>query len=151
MAFKVNYLSKMKKGWICSHCKRKNDKEDEKCAFCGEGKSALKSKNKFNSSRTQYGNRWYHSRKEAEYAERLDLQKLAGEIQEWTPQYKIDIKVNGVHICAYYMDFLVTLHDGSRQYIEVKGMESEIWRLKWKLCMALKDQIDAGAEWIIVK
>jgi hypothetical protein len=34
---------------------------------------------------------------------------------------------------------------------EVKGFPTPLWELKWKLCMALKDKIESGAEWIVVK
>lgn len=101
--------------------------------------------------RTDYNGMWFQSKMEANYAMQLDFRIKAGEVLSWKRQVKIDLKVNGVHICNYYIDFLVTLKDGSRQYVEVKGMEMEVWKLKWKLCMALKEEIDPGAEWIVVK
>lgn len=147
---------KKEKRWICS-CKRINDPEDEVCAFCRQPK-VVKSKNgkdpenaRIKSSRTDYNGRWFHSKLEANYAQQLDWRKQAGEVLEWVPQVKIEIKVNGVKICNYFIDFVVTLKDGSQQYVEVKGMEQEVWRLKWKLCMALKDEIAPGTEWIVVK
>ena len=144
---------KKEKRWICS-CKRINDKEDEKCAYCGSVRPTnSKSKNdpRIKSTRTDYNGMWFQSKLEANYAKQLDWRIKAGEVKEWKRQYKIDIKVNGVHICNYYIDFVVTLKDGSQQFIEVKGMEQEVWRLKWKLCMALKNEIAPGVEWIVVK
>lgn len=141
-----------KKMWICS-CGRKNDKADERCAFCREPKpEKVKGQPRIKSSRCMYNGRWYQSKKEMEYAKELDFRMKAGDVKEWRPQYKVELKVNGIKICNYFLDFLVTLQDGSRQYIEVKGgFEAEVWKLKWKLTMALKDEIDPGAEWIIVK
>ena len=107
--------------------------------------------NKFRAERQTFAGRSYHSKKEADYAVRLAWLQKAGEIKEITPQYKIKIIVNNIFICAYIIDFLVTLPNGKRQYHEVKGFKTDIWKLKWKLCMALKEQIDPGAEWIIVK
>lgn len=108
-------------------------------------------KNKFNAKTQEYGGRWYHSKKEAGYAQTLDWRIKAGEVKEWVPQYKIDLKVNGHHICNYYVDFKVILVDGSTEYHEVKGFETEVWRIKWKLFEALLPEIDPGAELIVIK
>lgn len=143
--------------WLCPHCKRINDQEDQRCAFCREPKPEKKTSSKdpanarIKSSRTDYNGMWFQSKLEANYAKQLDWRIKAGEVKEWKRQHKIQIKVNGVHICNYYIDFVVTMSDGSQQFIEVKGMEQEVWRLKWKLCMAMKDQIAPGVEWIVVK
>lgn len=141
-----------KKKWICA-CGRKNDKQDEKCAFCGEAKPEKeKGQPRIKSSRCMYGNRWFQSKKEMEYAKELDFRKKAGDVMDWKPQHKLELKVNGVKVCNYIIDFFVTLKDGSHQYVEVKGgFETELWRLKWKLTMALKEQIDPGADWIVIK
>lgn len=142
--------------WICS-CKRINDKEDEICAYCRQPKPTKKGSDKdpnnarIRSTRTDYNGMWFQSKLEADYARQLDWRIKAGEVKEWKRQHKIEIKVNGVKICNYFIDFVATMPDGSQQYIEVKGMEQEVWRLKWKLCMALKDEIAPGVEWIVVK
>lgn len=142
---------KKEKRWICV-CKRVNDATDEKCSFCGEAKSSDKSSNaRIKSTRTDYNGMWFQSKLEANYAKQLDWRIKAGEVKEWKRQHKIEIKVNGVKICNYYIDFVVTLKDGSQQFVEVKGFEQEVWRLKWKLCMAMKDDIAPGVEWIVVK
>lgn len=99
-----------------------------------------------------YNGRWYQSKKEMEYAKELDFRKKAGEIIDIRPQYKIPIVVNDVLICSYFVDFRIELKDGTIQYHEVKGMVQELWRLKWKLVNALKDQLlEEGAELIIIK
>lgn len=108
-------------------------------------------RHKFNAKTKMYNGRTYHSKREAEHAMALDWMKKAGEIAQWHPQHKVALKVNGHHICNYYPDFLVILPDGSRQIHEVKGFATEIFRLKWKLFEALLDEIDPGAELIIVK
>jgi hypothetical protein len=137
--------------WICS-CGRKNDNEDLKCAFCREDKpDKVKGEPRVKSSRCSYNGRWYQSKKEMDYAKELDFRKKAGEIVEIRPQYRIQIEVNGVFICSYFVDFRVTLKDGTIQYHEVKGFFTELFRLKWKLCMALKEEIDPGSEWIVIK
>ncbi len=94
-------------------------------------------KNKFNAKKKQYNGRYYDSILEANYAESLDWQKKLGEIAEITPQYKISLDVAGVHIANYYMDFKVEFFDGRIEMHEVKGAETPLWRMKWRLAKAL--------------
>lgn len=92
---------------------------------------------KYGSERKEYNGRSYMSKKEAGYARDLDLLKRAGEIKDWKPQYKLSLDVNGYHICNYIVDFwILTKHDEEELH-EVKGFETEVWRLKWKLTEAI--------------
>ena len=93
--------------------------------------------NKYNNKKSSYGGRMYDSIKEAAYAEEMDWLKKAGEITEIIPQFKIDIRVNDVHVCNYYIDFKITYANERVEYHEVKGFETDVWRLKWKLCKAI--------------
>ena len=93
--------------------------------------------NKFNAKKTEYNGRYYDSILEANYAEQLDWRIKAGEIKEVIPQYKISIDIDSVHIANYYMDFKVILSDGTIEMHEVKGMETPLWRMKWRLSIAL--------------
>ena len=111
----------------------------------------IKRYNKFKAEKQTYNGRSYHSKKEADYAVQLDWLKKAGEIKEVTPQYKIDIRVNGKHITNYYIDFRVLYSDGRIELIEVKGFETPEWILKWRLTEALIDEIDPGAKLVLVK
>lgn len=77
-----------------------------------------------------YGGRTYHSKAEARYAQELDFQVKAGEIQSWEPQVKISLDVNGHHITNYWVDFRVIHNDGSIELVEVKGFVTEMFRLK---------------------
>ena len=94
-------------------------------------------KNKFGAVKQTYNGFSYDSKREAEYAAQLDWMKEAGEIKSWERQYKISIDINGLHICNYFVDFLVVLPDDRIEYHEVKGYETALWRLKWKLSKAL--------------
>ncbi len=80
----------------------------------------------------------FHSKKEAAYAIELDLRMRGKDIKSWRRQEKIELRVNDVKICNYYMDFVITHNDGSEEYIEVKGFETNIWKMKWKLLQATK-------------
>lgn len=79
----------------------------------------------------------YDSLFEAEQGNILFAKKKAKEIKDYEAHYKIPIEVNGYHICNYYIDFLVTHLDDTQEFIEVKGLQSEVWKIKWKLFCAL--------------
>lgn len=93
--------------------------------------------NKYNAKRTEYNGRKYDSKREAKHAFDLDCQIKAGEVRKWEPQFKIEIEVNGQHVCNYFIDFKVWLPDGSIEYHEVKGKETGLWKVKWKLVHSL--------------
>lgn len=92
---------------------------------------------KFGAKRQLYEGYTYHSKKEAAYAAELDLRKRAGDIKDWKRQVKISLDVNGYHITNYYVDFMIEHNDTSLEYVEVKGFETDVWRLKWALFEAL--------------
>jgi hypothetical protein len=92
---------------------------------------------KYGNKTKEYGSRIYHSKKEAAYAHDLAMLQKAGEIIEIVPQFRLSLDVNGYHICNYIVDFMVTTRDGSVELHEVKGFETDIWRMKWKLAEAL--------------
>lgn len=93
----------------------------------------VKRQNKYYAQTAEYNGISYHSKKEGAFARELDLRQKAGDIKKWDRQIKIDLKAYGEHICNYYVDFVVINRDGSKEYIEVKGFETEVWRLKWKI------------------
>jgi hypothetical protein len=107
--------------------------------------------NKFKAKKQEYDGKWYHSKGEAAYAQELDWLKRGGEIKTWERQVKVPLKVNGVLICNYYVDFrVITKHD-TVQYHEYKGYETSEWKMKWQLFTALLPEIDPGAELIVIK
>lgn len=113
--------------------------------------NATRKKKKYNNRTTTYGGRTYMSIKEAQYAEELDWLLKGKEIKEWIPQFKIDLKVNGKHISFYYVDFKVITKHNTIQFHEVKGFETEVWKLKWRVLEAIVDEIEPGCELIIIK
>lgn len=115
-----------------------------------EHKSYMK-RNKFNAKTQSYGGRTYHSMKEANYAMELDWRIKAGEVKEWIPQYKLDLRVNGEHIANYYIDFKVVLSDETVELHEVKGFETDVWRLKWRITQAILHEIEPGAKLVLIK
>lgn len=93
--------------------------------------------NKYNNQSSIYNGISYHSKKEAAYAQELDLRVKAKDIKSWKRQEKIELKVNGEQIANYYIDFVITHNDKTKEYVEVKGFETGVWRLKWKLFEAI--------------
>lgn len=110
-----------------------------------------RSNSKYHNVSKIYNGRSYHSKFEAAYAQELDLRLKAGDIKEWTPQVKISLDVNGRHICNYYCDFEVTYPDDSVELVEVKGFETEIYRLKRKLLEATYLLDNPGVRYLVVK
>jgi hypothetical protein len=92
---------------------------------------------KYRSNVTEYKGAKYHSKKEADYAAGLDLLMRAGMIRAWTRQEKIPLTVNGIVVANYVMDFSVIHNDGATEYVEVKGFEKDLWKLKWKMLNAI--------------
>lgn len=74
---------------------------------------------------------------EAAFAAELDLRVKAKDIKGWDRQVKIPLDVNGRNIANYYCDFVLHHNDGSDEYVEIKGFQTEIFRLKRKLFEAL--------------
>lgn len=87
---------------------------------------------KYKNITTIYNGLSYHSAYEASVARDLDLRKKAKDIKSWERQVKIPLKVNGVTIGNYYIDFIIKHNDGTIEYLEAKGMETDLWRWKWK-------------------
>lgn len=110
-------------------------------------------KNKYGNTKQTYNGYSYHSKKEASYAAELDWRIKAKEVKEWTRQHRLDLRVNGELICKYYIDFRAELTDGSIEYIEVKGFETDVWRLKWKLTKAIFEELTEGedAKLVLIK
>lgn len=98
-------------------------------------------RSKYGAATTVYEGSRYHSKKEAAYARKLDLLRHAQDdrerVVEWRRQIKVPLHVNGVLIANYYCDFLVSFADGREEWHEVKGFETEVWRLKEKLFRAV--------------
>ena len=97
----------------------------------------MKSYNKYGAKPTIYNGIKYHSKFEAEYAKNLDWRLKAKDIKRWERQVKISLDVNDSHICNYFMDFVIAHNTGAIEYVEVKGVETAVWKLKFKLFLAI--------------
>lgn len=108
-------------------------------------------RNKYNNVKQTYNGYSYDSKMEARHAAYLDDCIKTGVVKSWTRQHKLELYVCQTKICNYYMDFRVEMSDGTIELHEVKGFETAIWRLKWKLTHALLDQLEPGAKLILIK
>lgn len=114
-------------------------------------KKQYRTKGRYTNQSRYYKGDLYDSIREANHAEELDWKLKNGEIKDYTRQHKIDLRVNGVHIAHYRVDFRVVLPDDSVEYHEVKGMVSADWQLKWRLLEAIRDEIEPGVELVVIK
>mgnify|MGYP001616160411 FL=1 len=110
----------------------------DKICLCGATKG-INEKRKYHNHSMTYNGHTYHSKLEANYAAELDLRVRAGDIQSWERQVKLDLKVNDYHIANYYIDFIVLHKNGTYEFCEVKGMEMDLWKMKWKILEATFD------------
>lgn len=84
----------------------------------------------------------YASKREAEYAELLDMQKRTGVIADWFKQVRIPLTDK----ISYIADFQVCNLDGTVRYVEIKGFETEAWKLKYRLLEELRPWVFARLE-----
>ena len=98
-----------------------------------------KSGNKYHAQSSEYNGIRYDSKLEAAYAAELDIRKRGKDIKNWERQTTLELKVNGLKICNYKIDFIIEHNDGSFEWAEIKGFETMEWRMKWKLLEATFD------------
>jgi predicted nuclease of restriction endonuclease-like RecB superfamily len=87
--------------------------------------------------RTEYRGTVYASKSEANYARYLDALVKAKKVSSWEGQVRVSLVVNGSKVCVMVPDFLVTHRNGRAEYVEVKGFETPVYKLKRKLFAAL--------------
>jgi uncharacterized Zn finger protein len=102
-----------------------------KCTNCGEVIGAAF--NKYGAKKTEFNGHRYDSKFEAQIAEDLDLRLRVGDIKQVERQVKIPLEAYGTHIFNYIIDFVITHNDDTKEYLEVKGYETDLWKTKWKM------------------
>ena len=103
-------------------------------------KSLSKQLSKYGNKKTEYLGDIYDSKKEADFAKQLDLMKHAkgrDRVLRYYRQIPYKLEVNGQLICTYILDFLVEYFDGRKEFIDVKGVRTDIYKIKKKLLKAL--------------
>lgn len=83
----------------------------------------------------------YMSKLEMLYRKHLNLLMKADNpkdrVVDIKEQVPFEVVVNGKKICKYLLDFEVTYGDGRIEYVDVKGVKTDIYRIKKKLVEAL--------------
>lgn len=88
--------------------------------------------NKFRAVKTWCDGIKFDSKLEATRYQELVLLEKAGEISGLEIQRDFSLMVNGRQVCVIIPDFVYTERD--KQIIEdAKGIETDAWRIKWKL------------------
>lgn len=85
-----------------------------------------RAKHKFRAVRTEHNGRSYASKAEARYAQFLDREKAEGRVLFWLSQVPIQLPGK----TRYVVDFQVFTADGEVRFVDVKGVETETFRLK---------------------
>lgn len=111
----------------------------------------LKTRSKYGNKSTRRGDTIYHSKFEAKVADDLEWRRRSGELVKVERQVRIDLRAYGRHIAFYFVDFRVTHGDGTIEYIEVKGFETDTWKIKWSLFEAQLSETEPEAKLTIIK
>lgn len=102
-------------------------------------KSIAKKKNKYRNIKTTVDGIEFDSIKEADYYCQLKLLKRAGEIKDFglQPRYELQptFRKNGTthRSITYVADFVIDNNDGTTEIIDIKGVETQVFKIKKKL------------------
>lgn len=89
----------------------------------------------------------YDSKREAQFAEKLELLKRAANPSERVAQIEKQVRFELIpaqrgadgkvieRACTYVADFRVTFGDGRVEVIDVKGMKTDVYKIKRKLML----------------
>lgn len=96
-------------------------------------------KSKYKNEKTIVDGIQFDSIKEAEYYCKLKILKKAGEIKDFGLQPRFELQPafekNGVkyHPITYVADFVIVNNDGTTDVVDVKGYETQVFKIKRKL------------------
>lgn len=94
-------------------------------------------RNKYGAIKTCVDGIYYDSCKEASYYKELKLRIAAKEISSLEIHPRYEIRVNGTQVCYVELDFVFNDKIEKRtRYIDVKGRDTQLSRLKRKLIQA---------------
>ena len=100
--------------------------------------------NKYGAKKTLYKGQMFDSKKEAEYAQFLELSKKARDKKDRVVSYESQvvypIVINKIPVCKYIADFRVLYADGRIEIVDVKSAFTKklpVYRLKNKLMKAV--------------
>ncbi len=128
------YSPKENKSSSCPECTSKRLLYSKDKLICNDCSHVIgKTYNKYGNKKTEYNGHKYDSKLESNYAAHFDTLLKAGEYIEVQRQVKIPLSAYGKHITNYFIDFILIHKDGHKEYAEVKGKETDVWKLKLKM------------------
>jgi hypothetical protein len=83
-------------------------------------------RHKFGAKPTEYDGKRYASKREARFAAELDMLRRAGKVVMYLEQ--VPLRLPGKS--KYVVDFVVFYDDGTVRFVDVKGVETQMFRLK---------------------
>lgn len=97
-------------------------------------KAVKKSRNKYNAKKAWVDGILFDSNAEADYYCKLKLLLRAGEITGFCRQARFVITegINGERGTEYVTDFIIFYPDGNYRIVDVKGKETEVFKIKVK-------------------
>ncbi len=113
--------------------------EEEYQEFINKKAPKPKKKSKYRNIKTTVDGIEFDSKKEAEYYCKLKLLKQAGEIKDFGLQQRYELlptfKKNGTtyRSITYVADFVIVNNDGTTEVVDVKGVETQVFKIKQKL------------------
>lgn len=99
-------------------------------------------KNYYSSKKCIVNGKSFDSKFESQYAQELEYRLKAHDIKSFESHIPIQLVVHSLHsdvkysIGKYYIDFIVYHNDGTKEYVEIKGMSTGTWKMKWKVFVA---------------
>ena len=87
--------------------------------------------NKYHAKKTELNGLHYDSKLEASVAWELDVRMKAGEIVKIERQVPLELRIYGKLWRTWKIDFVATLKDGSKEYVEAKGMVLPDFKMKF--------------------
>ena len=93
--------------------------------------------NKFGNEKTTVDNIRFDSKAESQRYGELKMMERSGLIHKFERQVTYSLDVNGVHICKYIADFVITWPDGVVTVEDVKGVQTPEFKLKKRLMWAI--------------
>lgn len=97
-------------------------------------------KNKFGNTKVNINNEIFDSKLEGKVYCDLLLRQRSGEIKTIEKQVKTDLISNGLKLSMYYKpDFVLTYHNGVKEFLEVKSFitQTDVWKLKWQILQSM--------------
>ena len=100
--------------------------------------------NKYGNTKTTVDGILFDSKKEADYYCELKMLKMAGKVRDFERQVGFVLQ-NGyranngkwIRPIKYYADFVVNYTDGHTEVVDVKGVRTEVYKIKKKMLLRL--------------